>query len=83
MYKCKWTKTYLCKISDLDECKENKDICGGRKCTNTPGAYRCICVGGLKHICVKFQILKSVRRIKIYVAVVNVQILLEHIDVYV
>ena len=74
----------MCKISDLDECQENKDICGSGKCTNTPGAYRCICVGGLnKHICVKFQILKSVRRIKIYVQVVNVQILLEHIDVYV
>ena len=74
----------MCQISDLDECQENKDICGGGKCTNTPGAYRCICVGGLnKHICVKFQILMNVRRIKIYVAVVNVKILLEHIDVYV
>ena len=74
----------MCQISDLDECQENKDIYGGGKCTNTPGAYRCICVGGLnKHICVKFQILMNVRRIKIYVAVVNVQILLEHIDVYV
>ena len=38
----------MCLISDLDECQENKDICGGGKCTNTPGAYRCICVGGLK-----------------------------------
>ena len=35
-------------FADLDECQENKDICGGGKCTNTPGAYRCICVGGLK-----------------------------------
>ena len=31
----------------------------------------------------KFQILMNVRRIKIYVVVGNVQILLEHIDVYV
>ena len=74
----------MCLISDLDECQENKDICGGGKCTNNSGAYRCICVGGLnKHTCVKFQILMNVRRIKIYVVVVNVQILQEHIDVYV
>ena len=42
-----------------------------------------MCRGLNKHICVKFQILMNVRRIKIYVVGVNVQILQEHIDVYV
>jgi hypothetical protein len=34
-------------VSDINECKETKDICSGGVCSNLPGSHRCTCVGGL------------------------------------
>ena len=34
-------------LTDVDECKEQPDICNGGRCDNLPGEYRCICNGGL------------------------------------
>ena len=34
-------------LTDVDECKEQPDICNGGRCDNLPGGYRCICTGGL------------------------------------
>lgn len=34
--------------SDVDECGENADICGGGRCENEAGGYRCICTDGLE-----------------------------------
>lgn len=32
--------------ADVDECKENPDICGQGQCANVPGAHRCLCNDG-------------------------------------
>lgn len=32
---------------DVDECKEQPNICDGGRCDNLPGSYRCICPAGL------------------------------------
>ena len=38
---------YRCVVSDIDECEEERDICGGGRCDNLPGSYRCLCTDGL------------------------------------
>ena len=34
--------------TDIDECGEDADICGGGQCENEEGGYRCICTDGLE-----------------------------------
>ena len=35
-------------FSDVNECREREEICGGGVCTNTDGAYSCHCTDGLR-----------------------------------
>ena len=39
---------YFVIFPDLDECREDKGVCSGGKCSNTPGGYTCICGTGLR-----------------------------------
>nr|XP_033776560.1 fibrillin-1-like [Geotrypetes seraphini] len=32
--------------TDIDECENNPNICGGGQCTNIPSEYRCLCFDG-------------------------------------
>ena len=41
-------ETLACFLSDIDECGEDADICGGGQCENEEGGYRCICTDGLE-----------------------------------
>ena len=37
----------LCSCTDIDECTESNPMpCGGGRCINTPGSYRCDCPAG-------------------------------------
>lgn len=31
---------------DVNECEEDAGICEGGQCTNSPGAYHCLCYEG-------------------------------------
>ena len=33
-------------VTDVDECRENPNICQHGRCTNTAGGYRCDCSQG-------------------------------------
>ena len=33
-------------FSDVDECVDNRSLCGDQKCVNTDGGYRCDCYPG-------------------------------------
>jgi len=51
-FKCQCNKGYRAndgeQCEDINECKENADICAGGKCMNTAGSYSCDCNEGLR-----------------------------------
>ena len=64
-------------FADVDECRENPNICQHGRCTNTPGGYRCdcssgyvpsedgkICVGQSVHVLINIQLTLKDSKIK-------------------
>lgn len=35
-------------LLDINECRDQLDICGGGRCENEVGGYRCICTDGFE-----------------------------------
>ena len=44
----RFSNTVLNYVTDIDECRDQPNICGNGTCENLPGSHKCVCYPGFQ-----------------------------------